>query len=109
MKYAPEPPPPVTVPEAGAEVKALAGLRAVKPVQERTLPPMIVQQHTENETNAEAAKKERTHDARLNGERRTYCRRTEHRPALLELRSGKERRRHNQRANDLTEHVDIET
>ena len=108
MKYVPEPPQPTAAPEIGAEVKALAGLRPAKPVQERTLPPMVVRSRAQHEANPQAAGEEKTHE-RLHEERRIYCRRIEHLPILLELRSGEERRRHNQRAGDLTEHVDIKT
>jgi hypothetical protein len=54
-----------------------------------------------------AGKEEKRHDPHVHGERRIYCRRTEHLPILVELRSGMERRRHNQRSDDITEHVDV--
>ena len=108
MKYVPSLPPPVTGVGAGLEVKALAGIKRVKPVQARTLPPLVVQPHTRHETPAVTAKKEeKRHDPHVHGERRIYCRRIEHLPILVELRSGMERRRHNQRADDITEHVDV--
>lgn len=109
MKYVSEPPQPASAPETGVEIQALAGIRPAKTVQERTLPPLVVQPHTQHEANPNAAGEEKTHHERIHGERRTYCRRIEHLPILLELRSGEERRRHNQRASDTTEHVDIKT
>lgn len=39
-------------------------------------------------------------------ERRTYCRRIRNEPVLQELRAGVDRRRRNQRKNDLTTAVD---
>lgn len=108
MKYVPEPPQPTTVPVTGAEVKALAGVRHAKPVQERTLPPMVVQRRTQHAVHPEAAgNEEKGYNPRFHGERRAYCRRVERLPIILELRSGEDRRRHNQRIGDLTEHVDI--
>lgn len=109
MKYVAEPPQPTTAPETGAEVKALAGIRPARTVQERTLPPLVVQPRAQHVAHPEAAGEEVTHQERLHGERRTYCRRIEHLPVLLELRSGEERRHHNQRAGDTTEHIDIRT
>lgn len=108
MKYAPSLPAPVTGAGAGLEVKALAGINRVKPVQARTLPPLVVQPHARHETPPEdAGKEEKRHDPQVHGERRIYCRRTEHLPILAELRSGMERRRHHQRADDITEHIDV--
>ena len=109
MKYVPSLPPSATVPETGPEVTALAGIKRVKPVQARTLPPLVVQPHTRYEAPPGiAGQEEKRHDPHVHGERRTYCRRIEHLPVLVEFRSGGERRRHNQRADDTTEHVDIE-
>ncbi len=108
MKYVPSLPPPVTGAGAELEVKAMAGVQRTKPVQARTLPPLVVQPHARYETPPNAvAKEEKRHDPHVHGERRTYCRRVEHLPILVELRSGTERRRHNQRASDMTEHVDV--
>lgn len=108
MQYVPSLPSPVTAPETGPEVKALAGIKRAKPVQERTLPPLVVQPHARYEAPPEVAEnEEKRHDPHVHGERRLYCRRLEHLPMLVELRSGKDRRRHNQRAGDITEHIDI--
>ena len=108
MKYVPSISPPVTSTGTGLEVQALAGIKRAKPVQARTLPPLVVQPHARHEAPPEAiANEEKRHDPHVHGERRTYCRRTEHLPILVELRSGMERRRHNQRASDMTEHIDI--
>lgn len=108
MQYVPSLTPPVTAPETGPEVKALAGVKRAKPVQARTLPPLVVQPHARYEAPPEAAgNEEKRHDPHVYGERRTYCRRIEHLPILVELRSGIDRRRHNQRAGDIAEHVDV--
>jgi len=53
-------------------VKALAGIKRAKPVQERTLPPLVVQPHMRREVPVEAAKREeKRHDPHVHGERRT--------------------------------------
>ncbi len=108
MKFAPDIPPPATPPEIRPGVGTLAGTKRVRPVAPRISPPLIVQPHVPHEPPSGVAEEgERRHDS--HGERRTYCRRVEHRPMLIELRSGRERRRHNQRADDITEHIDIKT
>ncbi|MDP2143998.1 MAG: hypothetical protein Q8J80_07685 [Gallionella sp.] len=87
-------------------VSALTAVNGVKAVQPRTLPPLVTMPHEHHEPPQESA--ERRHDPQIQGERRIYCRRLQHLPVLLELRSGLERRHHNQRAGDPTEHIDIE-
>lgn len=114
MKYVPSLPPPATGAEIGLEVKALAGVQRAKPVEARTLPPLVVQPHARHVVPPEVAgkeeaagKEEKRHDPHAYGERRLYCRRLERLPMLVELRSGISRRRHNQRTSDITEHVDV--
>jgi len=108
MKYVPSLTSPVTSPTTGMEVRALAGIKRSKPVQARTLPPLVVQPHVRHEASSGVSEKEeRRYDPLAHGERRSYCRRIEHRPVLIELRSSIERRRHNQRAGDITEHIDV--
>ena len=108
MQYVPSLLSPGTAPETGSEVKALAGIRRAKPVQARTLPPLVVQPHARHEAPPEAAgDEERRHDPHVHGERRLYCRRLQHLPMLVELRSEIDRRQRNQRANDIAEHIDV--
>lgn len=94
---------PITEVEDNMGVKALAGVKSAKRVQQRTLPPLVVQRRHE-----ETPDRTQRHDPHINGERRTYCRRFEHLPVLMELRSAIERRRHKQREVDATEHIDEE-
>lgn len=109
MKYVPSLPPPVVGVETGLEVKALTGIKRAKPVQARTLPPLVVQPHSQREGEPDTAdQQERRYEPHIHGERRTYCRRIEHLPILIELRSGIDRRRHNQREGDTVEHIDVE-
>ena len=106
MKYVSDFPPPASGVVAALEVNTLVGVKRVKPVDALTLP--LTQPHTINEAPLDVAMdEEKRHDPHLHGERRTYCRRIEHLPILVELRSGIVRRRHNQRASDLTEHIDL--
>jgi hypothetical protein len=106
MKIVPDPPQPITVAKAGLEVEALAPVKAAKPVQPGTQQPLAVQREQHHASPDIAGQEERRHDVHVHGERRTYCRRIEHLPILVELRAGYDRRRHNQRGDDLTEHVD---
>lgn len=108
MKYVPSLPPVAAGAPEALDVHAMSGVKAAKPVQERTLPPLVMQRHAHSgAAPAElAGHPERRHDPHVQGERRTYCRRVEHLPVLVELRSGMERRHHTQRKGDATEHVD---
>ena len=108
MQYISSIPPPTTVPETGLEVQALAGVKHAKPVHARTSPPLVVQPHTRREAHPDIiGEGEKRHDTNVFGERRIYCRRIEHLSILIELRSIIDRRRHNQRVSDMTEHVDV--
>jgi hypothetical protein len=95
--------------EVIGEAKGVTGIKSVKPVQERTLPPLVIQKHVQSEYASSTNEQlERRHVGRLQAERRTYCRRIIHQPILEGLRSSAERRRRKQRGTDMTEHVDEE-
>jgi hypothetical protein len=107
MKIVPDLPPLITVAKADLEVEALVPVKAAKPVQPHEQPPLAVQSPGQPHASPDnAGQAERRHDVHVDGERRTYCRRIEHLPILVELRAGYDRRRHNQRGDDFTEHVD---
>lgn len=106
MKITPDLPGPVAMVKDTPEVKALTGIKPARPVRARIHPPLIVQPHVRHGSDT-TGEEEKRHDPHVDGERRTYCRRIEHLPVLLELRSGVERRRHNQRAGDIAEHIDV--
>lgn len=109
MKYVPSLPPVASSVTDRLDVYPLTRVKPVKPVQERTLVPLVVLPHGEVPSPADVAEHtDRRHDVHVHGERRTYCRRMEHLPVLIELRSGPDRRRHNQRDGDTLEHVDVE-
>ncbi|MEQ1526998.1 MAG: hypothetical protein ABL911_09665 [Gallionella sp.] len=109
MKFVPSLPPPITVPKESMAVKALVRVKAAKPVQTRSLQPLVIQPHALRVASPAISElQEMRHDKHYLGERRTYCRRTEHFLILVELRSREDRRRHQQRQEDVTEHVDEE-
>ena len=105
MQFVPIIPRPRNLLEDRLEVKRLAAVKAAKPVQQRTLPPLLTYQHnSQHRDNPEQ-------DRRQEGaqvERRTYCRRVQHLPVLEELRSAIDRRKQSQRGSDQAEHIDVE-
>jgi len=105
MKYVPSISPPVIGIVNRWAINGTARVKPVKPVQERTLPPLVFQpQHAPPESPPTPT--EKRHAEPLQEDRRTYCRRTAHKPVLEELRSHIDRRRHRQRGDDMTDHVD---
>lgn len=108
MKYVPSLPPPVTGIEAWRDARALTAVKrtaAAKPVQPRTLQPLVIPPHGQAavEPLQEVEKREPEHESR-----RKYCRRVHHQPMLEELRSGVERRKNRQRGDDDIDHIDEE-
>lgn len=100
--------------EESLEVAGVAADKAVKPVAERTLPPLLryaQEQHASpfNVTNqpGKGMVAERRQLLRQD-ERRLVCRRIGQQDILEELRSAIDRRRHKRRANDLQLHIDEE-
>lgn len=94
--------------EESLEVTGVAAVRPVKPVEERTLPPLVshghrLPLHTSSDTSQHEKRQVTVHE-----ERRFVCRRIQHLHVLEELRSSVDRRRHNQRSTDLQLHIDEE-
>lgn len=108
MRYVPSQPPPISGGVDLYESRPLPGVKAVRSVQPRSLPPLVFQRRTGRGLRKPAVHGERRHDPHVEGERRTYCRRTKYLPVLLELRAGHDRRRHRQRSTDIAEHLDEE-
>jgi hypothetical protein len=92
------------------DVYALSAVKPAKPVQARTLPPLVVHRKLQLDTalTGGARQQEKRNDSPVQGGRRRYVRRIDHPSYLFELRSRLERRRRNQRKSDSTEHVDEE-
>ena len=110
MKYVSDTPAVITGETDSLDVYPLSSVKPAKPVQERTLPPLVVHPQA---SFTDASLKMARHQEQRNApdvktDRRMYCRRIEHPSYLVELRSRMERRRHRQRINDATEHVDEE-
>ena len=106
MRYVPSLPPPFTIVTDRWGTKPTARVGPVKRVQERTLPPLVFQpRHAQPPDSVEET--EKRHAAPIGENRRACCRRVAHLPILEEFRSGVDRRRHNQREGDLTEHIDV--
>jgi len=111
MRYVPSLPPPITAPEETGEVHGLTAIRPAKPVQQRTLVPLVKQRFAPREPAAEAEKAkpaDRQTDQRSNEDRRTYRRRVSQQPVLLDLRPGGDRRRRSQRITDVATSIDEE-
>lgn len=88
------------------EVKRLAAVRASRPAEPRSLPPLVHQPSHPQLRQLDAVHEERrTPDQ---PERRKYCRRIQKLPVLEELRSSVERRKHDQRGSDPASHIDEE-
>jgi hypothetical protein len=105
MQFVPIIPRPRNLLEERLEVKRLAAVKAAKPVQPRTLPPLVAYAHAAPPRD-QAQPEERR--APLQEERRSYCRRITHLPVLEELRSAIYRRKNTQRETDQAEHIDVE-
>lgn len=106
MQYVPSLPPLVEpVPNQG-EVRAVAATAAVHRPEERTLPPMVYRLRSDHAPVPAVNRRSTPQSATVESERRKSCRRLRTLPILQELRSGVDRRRHNQRLNDITTAID---
>ena len=105
MRYVPSIPPATTSPNT-RQVRGLSASNAVLPVYPREQPvpiePIAVHREAVRQVVQQQQRAEPFED------RRKTCRRVSHQPVLVELRSGFDRRRHNQRESDIVEHVDVE-
>lgn len=108
MKYVPSLPPPVTGVPDRVEVQALAVVGPARPVQPRSLPPLVTRRSnpvhsTPTET---ALKLEKRVAEPLHQDRRVYCRRFLPHSPLIELRSSTGRRKIKQRGDDKADNID---
>lgn len=104
MQYVPSLPPITTpLPDSGA-VKAVAHVAATPRITEQT--PTFYRPLTNPAPPPSINRRWAPRPAVDETERRTYCRRIHEAPVLEELRSGLDRRRHNQRKSDLTTAID---
>lgn len=106
MQLVPIIPQPVIGVEDSREVKGVAAVNPSRPVQERTLPPLVTQTHEpQSQLVFEAYGEEGPQRTQL-PERRIICRRLKQMTMLEELRSVIERRRSKQSAADFQLHID---
>lgn len=110
MRYVPSLPPPTLTGIGTREVRGVMRSRPIRPVRILSHPEAGVDIGAPHEPRPEApapvpAVEHRTVHPE---ERRVACRRVGHRPALLDLRSGLDRRHRKLRASDPTEHIDEE-
>jgi hypothetical protein len=108
MQLVPIIPQPKTGVEASLEVTGVAAMKPAKPVQERTLPPLLSYAKERPVQIANEIKQHKTREVARQTERRIVCRRLHHQPILEELRCAIDRRRHQQRRTDLRLHIDEE-
>jgi hypothetical protein len=94
--------------EDSLEVQGIAAVKRAKPVQERTLPPLLTQPHEPPlQLVFEVYGEEGPQRTQL-AERRIICRRLHHLSILEELRSAIDRRKRIQRGTDFSLHIDVE-
>lgn len=95
----------------GDELKPVAGTHPVRPVAARVNRAVVVRHYKAYLPNrqplASAEQGEAGRRASPEQERRKAARRLRQLPVLLELRSGLDQRRHNQREGDIVEHIDL--
>ncbi len=105
MRYVPSIPSTTASPTT-RQVKGLSAAQAVKPVFPREQPvlPHVEPRAVQREPMRPVEQQE--HRIVPFEDRRKACRRVSHMPVLVELRSGIDRRRHNLREGDITEHID---
>lgn len=105
MRYVPSIPSTTASPTT-RQVKGLSAAQAVKPVFSREQPVLPhVEPHAVHQEPVRPVAQQQ-HRTVAFEDRRKACRRVSHQPVLVELRSGIDRRRHNLREGDMTEHID---
>jgi hypothetical protein len=106
MRFVPSLPPVTKAPD-NRPVRGTSAAHAVKPVYPREQPVQYVAPNTAHQEALRPVEPQ-LHRELPAEDRRKTCRRTQHLPVLVELRSGVERRRHNLFESGADEHVDIE-
>lgn len=104
MQYVQTPPPVYTPTSPTADVPAARAVPAVQPVAPHA-PSELLLRRLDTQLPALEQRWVRRPPS-VENERRKVCRRILHDPVLEELRSGMDRRRRNQRSNDLTTAID---
>ncbi len=90
------------------EVAGIAAMKAAKPVEARTLAPLVSDSHERAEPKYVEKNKRKEHFMIRQEDRRSIYRRLHHQAILIELRSSIDRRKHQQRKTDIQLHIDEE-
>ncbi len=90
------------------EVAGIAAMKVAKPVEERTLPPLLSYAHERPEQKYVEKDQHKENLMIRQEDRRLYCRRVHHQTMLEELRSSIDRRKHQLRNTDVQLHIDEE-
>jgi len=106
MRFVPSIPSVPTSPDS-RQVRGLTATQAVRPVYPREQPVQYVTPHAAHQEALRPIEPQ-LHRELPTEDRRKTCRRTQHLPVLVELRSGGDRRHHNLFEGGADEHVDIE-
>lgn len=106
MRYVQSLPPVVRPAPDDGSVKAATAVNPTAAVSERTLPPLIFRPHQPPAPQPAINRRWLPRQGGIGADRRHYCRRVQQQNVLLELRSGHDRRRHCQRADDITTAID---
>lgn len=105
MRFPLDPLPPVGVTDDPYEIQEKAGVTAVRPVGERSLPPLIVRARREPQPPQEQAQRPPAVERRAE-DRRKMDRRISNQPVLVDTRSGLDRRKNKRREDDPTTRID---
>lgn len=97
-------PPPINTVRERREVKGLTAVYVVKPVVEEAHP----QQQSPSRHEAERDPPRQIEQRGYEVDRRKICRRVSKQAVLIELRSGRDRRRVDQREGDVRIHIDAQ-
>lgn len=109
MRYVPSLPPPTLTGIGTREVRGVMRTRPIRPTRILSHPEAGVDIGPPHGPRPEAVPVPAVEHRGIHPEeRRLVCRRINHRPALLDLRFGLDRRRHKLRGTDTTEHIDEE-
>ncbi len=109
MRYVPSLPPPTLTGIGTREVRGVMRTRPIRPTRILSHPEAAVDLGEKHEPRPAVVPAPPVEHRTVHPEeRRVLCRRVGHQPVLFDLRAGLDRRRHNLRGTDLTEHIDEE-
>lgn len=104
MRFPIDPLPPVGITDDVYEIQEKAGVMPVRPVGERSLPPLIVRRRRAAPPQEQPQRPPT--ERRVGEDRRKMDRRVSNQPVLVDTRSGLDRRKGKRRDDDPTTRVD---